>query len=221
MDKIIKNLDTIFARAHESCARVGRLIDSFEIVPATKTRDRNAIMALAQDGRIKTCGENRVQEFISKYTSMIEWDMIGQLQTNKVKYIIDKIRLIQSVDRVELLEEINKRAGAINKVQKVLLEINTGAEDSKGGVKFNDIHCLALKTTEYKNIELSGIMAVAPFNIDKNSLRKLFMKTNDVFIQLKQGFNTVKYLSMGMSEDFEIALECGANIIRPGRIIFE
>ncbi|MDR0752465.1 MAG: YggS family pyridoxal phosphate-dependent enzyme [Christensenellaceae bacterium] len=221
MDKIKFNLDQIISRANAVCIENGLDINSYEIVPATKTRSIELIKALIDDGRIKTCGENRVQEFVSKYTDAIQWDMIGRLQTNKVKYIIDKVRLIQSVDRLELLQEINKRAFAIGKVQKILLEVNTGAEENKGGVLFKDVKNLASVCVDYPNIKFLGVMAVAPYDINRNQLKYLFLKAHETFEILKNEYPSITYLSMGMSEDFELAIECGANMIRPGRIVFE
>ncbi|MDR2266269.1 MAG: YggS family pyridoxal phosphate-dependent enzyme [Christensenellaceae bacterium] len=217
---IVTNINTIYAKIAHACSNVNRHASDVEIVAATKTRDADAIKTLILDGRIKTCGENRVQELVAKYTSEIQWDMIGRLQTNKVKYIIKFIRLIQSVDRISLLEEIERRACAINKIQKVLIEVNTGCEENKGGIVLDDVVTFANNFSKYKNVELAGLMAVAPIDASPQKLRQLFCDTNSQYIALQSKFDTVKYLSMGMSDDFEIAIECGANIIRPGRILF-
>jgi pyridoxal phosphate enzyme (YggS family) len=214
------NLNIIEQRIRAICKDTNRNPDSIEIVPATKTRSQCIIDTIIEDGRIKTCGENRVQEFLSKYTHKIQWDIIGQLQTNKVRFVIDKVRLIQSVDRESLLFEINKRAGAINKIQSILIEINAGDEETKGGIAISDVDSFALEVAKYENVCLNGLMAVVPI-VDTATLRSLYSNVRKCYNHLKEKFKTIKYLSMGMSNDFEIAIEYGANIIRPGRVLFE
>ncbi|MCL2630664.1 MAG: YggS family pyridoxal phosphate-dependent enzyme [Firmicutes bacterium] len=191
-----------------------------EIVGASKTRSISEIRNLYETGHISAFGENRVQEFLEKYDSAFTWDFIGQLQTNKVKYIIDKVRLIHSVDRESLLKEIDLRAGKIGKVQKILIEINSGNEESKGGISVKDGEAFAKTVEGYKNISLAGVMAVAPLDISKEELKTLFMPVHELFIKLKSQYPTVKYLSMGMSSDYEVAIECGSNMVRLGTVLF-
>ena len=168
------------------------------LLAATKTIPPEEVEALFDAG-IVTAGENRVQEFIAKYDKVsrpIDWQFIGRLQINKVKYIVDKVSLIQSVDSEKLAAEINKQACKRNIVMPVLLEVNMGREAGKGGVipEEADNECAIFQT--YKNVRLDGIMCVFPKNYN------------------------LKILSMGMSDDYVTALKHGANMIRLGRAIF-
>ena len=194
--------------------------NNVELVAASKTRTIEEIKKLNETGAVSAFGENRVQEMLSKYDPKFVWDFIGRLQTNKVKYIIDKVRLIQSVDRINLLEEINKQAEKIGKVQKILIEINSGNEENKGGLAVEDAENFAKIVQNYKNVELLGIMAVAPFDIADNELKVLFTNVKDVYNNIKKTYKTVKYLSMGMSDDHELAIECGSNMVRIGTALF-
>lgn len=193
------------------------------LVAACKTQTRQTVdefMAVAPDFIL---GENRVQELTAKYDSKYEWHFIGQLQTNKAKYIIDKVSLIHSLDRYELAREIEKQAAKIGKVQDCLIEVNIGQEASKGGVGKDELADFIVGLEEYKHIRVKGIMSVMPKLDDKYALNALYAELNSLFEKAK----TVKtqnadivYLSAGMSEDYEIALANGANMIRLGRLIF-
>lgn len=198
-------------------AAAGREI---EIVAATKTVSFETIKELFDNTPIKVAGENRAQELMQKYHPSVLWDFIGRLQTNKVKYIIDKVRLIQSLDRRNLLETINKEAAKHNKVQDVLLQINTGKEEVKGGVNPEEALEAASAIQNYANVRLKGIMAVTPLDISVSERQKCFDTAYGIFAQLKQSYKGIEYLSMGMSNDYIQAIESGANMIRPGRAIF-
>lgn len=216
MSNIIDNVNNIYKEIND----ITKNKRSVEIVAATKTRNISEIFELINNTDTKIAGENRVQEFISKYDKNITWDFIGRLQTNKVKYIIDKVRLIHSVDRYSLLEKINIEANKIQKVQDILLEINLGKEENKGGLLLEDVETFAEKTKAFENVRLRGIMAVAPLEIDKKLLQKYFNNAYCKYEKLKLLYNNIDYLSMGMSNDYALAVECGANIIRLGRAIF-
>lgn len=191
-----------------------------EIIAATKTRSIAEILDIIQNTPVSAAGENRVQEFISKYDERAQWDFIGQLQTNKVKYIIDKVRLIHSVDRLSLLETIDKEAAKSNKVQDILLETNTGREASKGGLYLEDVAAFAEKAVAFPNVRLLGLMAVAPINCQENQAQRYFDRAYAEYAALKARYPQVKYLSMGMSNDYLRAVESGANLVRLGRAIF-
>ncbi len=152
-----------------------------------------------------------------------KWHLIGHLQTNKVKYIIDKVDLIHSVESISLAEEINKRAEKIGKVQKVLLEVNVSGEESKFGISPENIMGFCEKIAEFKNIRVSGLMTVAPFTEDEKILRKVFSDLRKISLDISTKFYDTIYmeeLSMGMTNDYEIAIEEGATMVRVGTGIF-
>lgn len=217
---IIANLNQIEENVMRACLDVGCRFQDIEIVAATKCQSPETLAKLAKDGRIKIFGENRVQELLEKYREEYTFDMIGQLQTNKVKYIIGKVRLIQSVDRDSLAKEINRLAENHGKIQKILVEVNSGNEVQKGGVSPDSVVEFADSLKIYPNIQVVGLMAVAPLGADENELEKLFINVYRAYEKLKSENAEIRYLSMGMSHDYELAIRCGSNLIRPGRALF-
>ncbi|WP_277219159.1 YggS family pyridoxal phosphate-dependent enzyme [Peptoniphilus vaginalis] len=182
---------------------------------------------------VKDFGENKVQELVSKIedekikeslkNNELNFHLIGNLQTNKVKYIYNKVKLIQSLDRIKLAEEIDKKAKKDNIVVECLVQINIGDEDSKFGINYDETEDFIYELLEYKNIKIKGLMAIAPNTEDELLLRKLFEKMNNKFEEISsKGFEGVemKYLSMGMSHDFKLAIEEGSNMIRVGSKLF-
>ena len=221
---IKKNLEEINNNIEKACLKAGRKPSDIQIIGVTKTIDIERINILKDVG-IKTVGENKAQELLEKYDSIQDasWHFIGNLQTNKVKYIIDKVELIQSVNSLKLLNEINKRAFNINKNIPILLEINIANEPSKNGITEEEIPFFLENMQSFKNITLNGLMCIAPFveNIEQNAqyfrkMRKLFV---DIKAKNKDNIN-MRYLSMGMTNDYSIAIEEGANMIRIGTGIF-
>ncbi len=221
---IYKNLNIIKDNIEKSCIKANRKIDEIQIVGVTKTIDIERINILKNLG-INNFGENKAQELLEKYDKInnVSWHFIGNLQTNKVKYIIDKVELIHSVNSIKLLEEINKRAFYINKTIPILLEINIAKEISKCGLLEENLPNILENIHEFKNIQLNGLMCVAPFVEKPEQNRKYFRKMRNLFVDI-QGKNkdniNMKYLSMGMTNDYNIAIEEGANIVRIGTGIF-
>ena len=167
-------------------------------------------------------GENKVNELLEKYDGYDktkELHFIGTLQTNKVKYIIDKVSLIHSVDKLSLLMEINKRAAKIGKVMDVLLEVNSGREESKGGILPEDVSDFYEKAKEYANVRVRGLMTMAPRCQSREEYLKYFGETKELFDRLF-GDDKDAILSMGMSDSYTYALEAGANLVRVGSRIF-
>ncbi len=167
-------------------------------------------------------GENKVNELLEKYDSYDktkELHFIGTLQTNKVKYIIDKVSLIHSVDKLSLLEEINKRAAKINKIMDVLLEVNSGREESKGGILPEDVSDFYEKAKGFASIRVRGLMTMAPRCQSREEYLKYFGETKELFDRLFKNDEDA-ILSMGMSESYTYALEAGANLVRVGSRIF-
>lgn len=188
---------------------------------ATKTQTVEDINYLISLG-CKIIGENRVNELLEKYDSYdkrAELHFIGTLQTNKVKYIIDKVSLIHSVDSVSLLNEINKRAEKIGKVMDILLEVNSGREENKGGFLPEDVCDFYEKAKAYPNIRVRGLMTMAPRCEAREEYLKYFTLTKEIFDKLfKDDKNAI--LSMGMSESYKYAIEAGATLVRVGSGIF-
>lgn len=223
-DIILKNLENINNNIQKACIKANRSVDDVKIIGVTKTIDIKRINILKELG-IKTFGENKAQELLEKYDNIkdVSWHFIGNLQTNKVKYIIDKVDLIHSVNSLKLLSEINKRASYINKNMPILLEINIANEKSKTGLLAQDLPYIIDEIENFKNITLNGLMCVAPFVENPQQNTQYFRKMRKLFIDIsyknKDNIN-MKYLSMGMTNDYHIAIEEGANMIRIGTGIF-
>lgn len=195
-----------------------RVNKATRIVAATKTRNYEAVKACMDTGLVLAAGENRVQELMEKYTEEFRWDFIGRLQTNKVKYIVGKVELIHSLDREELAEAVQKECSKHNFRQKMLIEINTGEEESKGGIKIEELDNFLDSVAKYDKIEVNGLMAVVPIFYTEEMLRKTYERVYEAYFKRKS--EIFKELSMGMSGDYLIAAESGATIVRPGTAIF-
>ncbi|HCX63717.1 MAG TPA: YggS family pyridoxal phosphate-dependent enzyme [Eubacteriaceae bacterium] len=198
------------------------------LVAVTKTRSTEEITEVLE-GNIYDLGENRVQEFREKYEIFpkeVRWHFIGRLQKNKVKYLVGKVHLIHSVDSFSLAKEISKRSIKENTVTNVLIQINVSKEESKQGIDEKDLEDLLLKISDLEGIYVKGIMTMAPYDENKESLRELFRTTAKIYDRMKEKDSQFKnssfeYLSMGMTNDYQIALEEGANMVRIGRGLFE
>lgn len=193
------------------------------VVAAAKTRTKEEIDALMQCAPDFVLGENRVQEFREAYNPAYSWHFIGQLQTNKVKYIIGKVSLIHSLDRTELADEIEKRAEKCGVVQDCLVEVNMGSEISKGGVEPDSAVEFVKSLAGHGHIRVRGLMSVLPALGDTPELRRLYAELQALYGEacgIKQDNAKIDLLSAGMTNDYHVALEYGANIIRVGRAIF-
>ncbi len=223
---IKENVDIILKRIEESAKKSGRDFRDITVIAVSKTVDAQRAKEAVESGIINL-GENRVQELVKKYEELkdtnVKWHMIGHLQRNKVKYIIDKVEMIHSVESLSLAEEINKRAAQKNLLCKVLIELNIGGEESKFGISEDSIYEFLKSMEDFENIKVMGLMTVAPFSENPEDVRWVFRKMKNIFDKIS-GMNykntQMKYLSMGMTNDFEIAIEEGANIIRIGTAIF-
>lgn len=220
---IAENLAQLRAKIEETCKRSGRNPDEVKLIAVSKYFGVDAIIEAKNCG-LTDFGENRAQELTLKYEKLgnsVTWHMIGTLQKNKVKYAVSAAELIHSVDSLELVEEINKRAEKIVKVQKILLEVKTSEEDTKSGLETeNEILSIVKRCSELNNIELKGLMTMAPLTEDANIIRKSFRDLRNLKDQINnKGYNLTE-LSMGMTSDFEIAIEEGATMIRIGSAIF-
>ncbi|WP_294283868.1 YggS family pyridoxal phosphate-dependent enzyme [uncultured Chryseobacterium sp.] len=200
-----------------------QLPSDVELVAVSKTHPVSAIREVYDLGQ-RVFGENKVQEVTEKYPLLpkdIQWHLIGHLQTNKVKYIAGFIDTIQSVDSEKLIREINKEAAKHNRKIKVLLQVKIAEEESKFGLEISEAKDLFEKylSGEYQNIEITGLMGMATFTEDQEQIKKEFLTLKNLFDELNK-FKKLETLSMGMSDDFPVAIECGANSIRVGSAIF-
>ena len=195
------------------------------LVAVTKTHSPGEINE-AIDCGITDIGENKVQEMLDKYDKVkpVRWHMIGHLQTNKVKYIIDKVCLIHSVDSVKLAKEINKRAAAHDKVMDILIQVNAAHEESKWGIDPQDTGALINEILEScPNVRIKGLMSVAPYADDPDEIRPFFAEVKQLYDEYAKIDNEMidfEYLSMGMSHDYLTAIEEGSNLVRVGTAIF-
>lgn len=194
-----------------------------QLVAVSKTHPVSAVQEVYDLGQ-KVFGENKVQELLEKVPLLphdIQWHLIGHLQTNKVKYIAPFIDTIQSVDSEKLLAEINKEAGKNNRTIKVLLQVKIAAEETKFGLEISEAKDLFQQYIEGKfpHVEITGLMGMATFTDDEQQVRKEFLILKGLFDELNQ-LKTINTLSMGMSDDFPVAIECGANSVRVGSAIF-
>ncbi|MCF2219218.1 YggS family pyridoxal phosphate-dependent enzyme [Chryseobacterium gambrini] len=200
-----------------------QLPSDVQLVAVSKTHPVSAIQEVYDLGQ-RVFGENKVQEVTEKYPLLpkdIQWHLIGHLQTNKVKYIAEFVDTIQSVDSEKLIREINKEAVKHNRIIKVLLQVKIAEEESKFGLDINeskDLFEQYLKG-EFQNVEITGLMGMATFTDDKDQVKKEFLNLKSLFDELNQ-LKKLETLSMGMSDDFPIAIECGANSVRVGSAIF-
>ncbi len=196
------------------------------LVAVTKNHDIEAMRA-AIDAGATTVGENRIQEAVSKYEALdrtVSWHLIGHLQTNKAKQAVRYFDLIHSVDSEHLAKALDQAAGKIGKIQDILIQVNLAKEASKSGVYRENLLAL-LDTIDKKmaNLHILGLMCIAPNYEDVNDCRPLFREMYEIFSKVKEiSYKTanIKYLSMGMSHDYKIAVEEGANIVRVGTAIF-
>ena len=200
--------------------------DEVNLMAVSKTVDVDKVLE-AIDAGITDIGENKPQELSRKYEIIgdkVRYHLIGTLQTNKVKYIIDKAYMIHSLDRISLCEEIQKRAEKIDKVIKCLVQVNISKEESKHGLEEEQVvDFIKQVSKDYKNIHIQGLMTMAPFVDDEKEIRKVFSKLKKLSVEISNlNLPNVEMdtLSMGMSHDYKIAIEEGATIIRVGTSIF-
>jgi len=235
---ISQRLKEVRNKISSVCARVNRVPSEVKLVVVTKAATEEAVKEVIRQGEIEL-GENRVQK-LSKISSQVtdflqsndedrklpekvNWHMIGHLQRNKVRGVLPIASLIHSVDTLRLAEQINSSAGKLNLRPKVLMQVNTSKEAQKYGVPVGAAVYLAEQLFTMPNLELVGLMAMAPLTRDKNAVRVCFVRARELFVELKSerlAGASFKELSMGMSADYEIAIEEGATIIRVGSAIF-
>lgn len=226
MGSIKENLIRVRSNIDSAAKKVNRSSDEITLLAVTKTVDVDKVEE-AMASEILAVGENKPQELARKYDAIgekLKWHLIGSLQTNKVKYIIDKVDMIHSLDRVALCEEIQKRAESIDRTINCLVQVNISKEESKHGLNKEDvIDFIKCVSQNYNNIRINGLMTMAPFTANEEEIRNVFRGLKNLSIEIdKLNIPNVdmKELSMGMSNDYEIAIEEGATIVRVGTSIF-
>ncbi len=218
------NLAQIEKRIQRACERAGRARDEVTLVAVTKTVDI-PIVEEAIDAGINDAGENIVQELERKFEAIgdrVRWHLIGHLQRNKVKSIIDRVDLIHSVDSVRLAKEIDKRAAKADRKVGVLLQVNVAEEAQKYGIYLPELFGIIEEIMTYEHIEIQGLMNIAPYVDDPEEVRGDFTRMRTLFEELKGKYPDLplRHLSMGMTGDFEVAIEEGATLVRVGSGIF-
>ena len=220
---ITKYLHIVEERIMKACLSAGRQRDDISLVAVSKTQPIDVIEEALNAG-LTHFGENKALELRDKNSIIkhnLHWHFIGHLQTNKVKYIIDSAEFIHSVDSIKIAGEINKKAANIEKIQKILFEIKTSDEESKFGIQNeNDFFKLIEQISELKNIKAVGLMTMAPYTEDKKIIRECFKKLRLIRDNAQVKGYELPELSMGMTNDYEIAIEEGATMIRIGTALF-
>jgi pyridoxal phosphate enzyme (YggS family) len=225
VETIKNNLEIIKEKIKKAALKANRNPEEIKLVAVTKTATIEQIKEAISAG-VKIIGENKVQEAKEKYqilTADIEWHLVGHLQSNKVKYAIEIFDCIHSVDSIKLAQEIDKRSLQFGKITNVLLEVNVSGEETKYGIKPEEVEPFLKEISEFSRIRIRGLMTIAPIAEDKEEVRPYFRKLRELSEEIKsKSIKNVKmdYLSMGMTEDFEVAIEEGANMVRIGRGIF-
>ncbi len=218
------NLQIIQTKIAEACTRSGRNVDDVKIVAVSKTVAVPQIAEAIAAG-IDTIGENRVPEALLKHQEIgntVAWHLIGHLQTNKVKKALQIFNVIESVDSLHLAEEINRRALEIDKIIDIFVQVNTSGEAGKTGFPPGQVEAAIQELVELKNIRITGLMTIGAFVDDPELARPEFRQLQTLFSMLNKKYqiNTLKHLSMGMTNDYPVAIEEGATCVRIGRALF-
>lgn len=220
-----ENLQQVEANICKACENAGRKRSDVTLIAVSKTKPIEMLQTVYDLGA-RDFGENKVQEMCEKMEVLpkdIRWHMIGHLQRNKVKYIAEYVNIIHSVDTFELAQTIEKEAAKYNRVIPVLIEVNAAEEESKFGVKCKDASALAEKISTLPHVSLKGFMTSAPLVDNPEDDRIYFKKLSNLSVDINsKNYNnvTVDVLSMGMSNDFEVAVEEGSTMVRVGTCIF-
>ncbi len=217
------NIQNVRERIERKCKDVSRDPSKITLVAVSKNFGIEDINKAIDQG-VRNFGENRAQELDKKFALLgntVDWHFIGNLQRNKVRFVVNTAEYIHSVDSLLLASEINKYAAKLNKVQKILLQVKTSEEETKAGITaFSELHDLAFYCKVFANVKLLGLMTIAPFTSEESLIRKSFASLWKIKEKLNAEGLELSELSMGMSSDFEIAIEEGATMLRIGSAIF-
>ncbi len=220
-----ENIDNVRANIKRACERAKRNVDEVTLIAVSKTKPLSDIEELITYGETEF-GENKVQELVDKYEHVskpVDWHLIGHLQTNKVKYIVDKACLIHSVDSVHLAKEIEKEAAKHNVIVNILIQVNIAHEDTKFGIDATEIYNMIDEIKDYEHVRVKGLMTIAPFVDNPEENRVHFRNLHQLLLGIKsKNIDNIdmSILSMGMTNDYEVAIEEGATMVRVGTGIF-
>jgi PLP dependent protein len=223
MEHIKRNIDKVLERMAGACARSGRAPGDVSLCAVTKTHSVEEIQAVLDAG-VKIIGESRVQEAASKMQLRernFEFHMIGHLQTNKADLAVKMFDLVQSVDSLKLAEKLAREAEKAGRAMKVFVQVHSTDEETKSGLGPDEFLAEAEKIMKLGHIDVRGVMTIGPFTDDEAEIRKSFALTRALYDELRKSNSGIKELSMGMTDDFEIAIEEGATLVRVGRALFE
>ena len=219
------NFTEVEEKIQAACAAAGRSREEVTLIAVSKTKPVE-ILKEAYDLGTRVFGENKVQEIMDKYDALprdIKWHMIGHLQRNKVKYIIDKVELIHSVDSIRLVEAIDKEAGKKGIIANILIEVNVAKEDSKFGILPEEVESFAEEAAKFSNIRIQGLMTIAPYVENPEENRPYFARLRKLSVDIaekKVDNVNMSILSMGMTNDYQVAIEEGATMVRIGTGLF-
>ena len=222
---LAENLQQVNANIEKACAAVGRAPSEITLVAVSKTKPVSMLQE-AYDAGARVFGENKVQEIMDKYDQLpsdIQWHMIGHLQRNKVKYIIDKVAMIHSVDSLRLAQTIEQEAAKKELVMPILLEVNVAEEDTKFGLKVEEVLPLVEEISKFPHVHIRGLMTSAPFVANPEENRCYFKKLHKLFVDIREkNIDNVcmDVLSMGMTGDYQVAVQEGSTMVRVGTGIF-
>ena len=223
---VVSQYRAIVQRVKAACDRAGRSHGEVTLVGVTKMVDPVLINAVLDDG-LSAIGENRVQEYLGKKEALhldgVRRYLIGHLQTNKVKAIVGQVDMIQSVDSVRLAKAIDKAAADLGMVMPILVEVNIGNEESKSGVAAEELEAMLREIADFSHISVQGLMTIPPISDSDAKKRQYFSKMHQLFIDIRSkniDNISMSVLSMGMSDDFELAIEEGSTMVRVGTAIF-
>lgn len=222
---LAENLQNVEERIQAACARANRDRNEVTLIAVSKTKPVSMLEEVYAEG-IRCFGENKVQELTEKHDKLpsdVKWHMIGHLQRNKVKYIVDKVDLIHSVDSVRLAETIEQEAVKKDVIVPVLVEVNVAEEDSKFGLKVNEVLSIIEEISKFPHIRIKGLMTIAPYVENPEENRPVFARLRKLSVDIAEkniDNVSVEILSMGMTNDYEIAIEEGATMVRVGTGIF-
>ncbi|MDO4679270.1 MAG: YggS family pyridoxal phosphate-dependent enzyme [Blautia sp.] len=219
------NLELVHKNIREACTSAGRSADEVTLIAVSKTKPVELLME-AYDAGERVFGENKVQEIMDKYDRMpsdVKWHMIGHLQRNKVKYIIDKVAMIHSVDSLRLAQTIEQEAAKKDICIPILVEVNVAEEESKFGFRMNEVIPFLKEAAGFTHLKVMGLMTIAPFVDNPEENRDIFRKLKKLSVDIEaKNINniTMSVLSMGMTGDYQVAIEEGATMVRVGTGIF-
>ncbi len=222
---IAENMKVVQKKIEAACEKSGRSKEEVTLIAVSKTKPVSMLQE-AYDTGCRDFGENKVQELVDKYEQLpkdIRWHMIGHLQRNKVKYIVDKVYMIHSVDSLRLAEEISKEAVKKGVTVSILLEVNVAQEETKFGASAQDVAALAEEIAKLPNIVIKGLMTIAPNVLNAEENREVFRKLKQIAVDITQkNIDNINMgeLSMGMTGDYEVAVMEGATYVRVGTGIF-